>query len=152
MARVPTLPGEGEVLPRYVFLESLIPKRRVLEVGAVTLTGGHSACFLMERGASSVLSVDGDSDAVARAKLDPDVQVDGVVLSNGGLDGLSGQTFDLVFVHDAEPRTLDAQRLASLKRLLTRRGRVMLAIRQDDGMALAELGKRGRSTRATRHD
>src|SRR4051812_28202264 len=108
MARVPTLPGEGEVLPRYVFLESLIPKSRVLEIGAVSLTAGHSACFLIERGAASVLSLDGDADAVARAKLDPDVQVDGVVLSSGGVESLSGQTFDLVFVHDAEARTLDA--------------------------------------------
>src|SRR5436309_1346924 len=65
MARVPTLPGEGEVLPRYVFLESMVPKARVLEIGAIALTGGHSACFLMERGAASVLSVDSDAETLS---------------------------------------------------------------------------------------
>src|SRR5438094_798421 len=63
MARLPTLPGEGEVLPRYVFLESLIPESRVLEVGAVSLTSGHSARYLRERGAESVVSVDSDARA-----------------------------------------------------------------------------------------
>src|SRR6185369_5915636 len=99
MARVPTLPGEGEVLPRYVFLESLIPKARVLEVGAISLTGGHSASFLVTRGAASV----------ARAKDDPEVERNAVELSDVPLETLSGQSFDLVLVHDADPRTLDAQ-------------------------------------------
>ncbi|MBK7862949.1 MAG: hypothetical protein IPJ65_30930 [Archangiaceae bacterium] len=152
MARVPTLPGEGEVLPRYVFLETLIPQSTVLEVGAVALTAGHSARFLIERGAASVTALDGDSDAVARALTDPEVQVGGVTFSDAGLDSLSGRTFDLVCVHGVEPRTLDASRLAQLKRLLSRRGRLVLAVRQEEGMAISDLGRRVSAPRHGRVD
>src|SRR5258706_4906017 len=152
MTRVPKLPGEGEVLPRYVFLESLLPKSRVLEIGAISLTGGHSARFLIEHGAAAVLSSDSDAEAVARARADAEVQANGVSLSDAAIETLTGQTFDLVFVHDAEQRTLDANRIALLRRLLTPRGRLLLAVRTDGGMALSELGKRARSTLAVRHD
>ena len=49
--------GVSELLPRYIFAESLFVRRRVLEVGAVAATGGASAEFLVSRGAEGRLRV-----------------------------------------------------------------------------------------------
>src|SRR5262245_44569067 len=105
MARVPSLPGEGEILPRYVFLESLISKARVLEVGAIALTGGYRARFLIDRGASSLLALDPDTQAVARARADLEINTKGVELSDAALETLGDQTFDLVLMHGVDPKS-----------------------------------------------
>ena len=60
--------GTSELLPRYIFAESLYARRRVLEVGAVASTGGQSAQLLAQRGARSVLAVDDDLAAVEAAR------------------------------------------------------------------------------------
>ena len=59
--------GPSELLPRYIFAESLFARRRVLEVDAVASTGGESARFLVERGARAVVSCDADVTAVDAA-------------------------------------------------------------------------------------
>src|SRR3712207_8679535 len=59
--------GPSELLPRYIFVESLIARRRVLEVDSVATTGGESARFLLERGARTVVACDADLAAVAAA-------------------------------------------------------------------------------------
>ena len=60
--------GPSELLPRYIFAESLFARRRVLEVDAVASTGGESARFLLERGARAVVACDADVKAVAAAQ------------------------------------------------------------------------------------
>src|SRR5262249_57977799 len=59
--------GVSELLPRYIFAESLFVRRRVLEVGAVAATGGASAEFLVSRGARLVVACDDDLAAVEAA-------------------------------------------------------------------------------------
>src|SRR5689334_16656219 len=56
--------GEGDVLPRYLFLEPLLVGKRVLEIGAVSLAAGVGARFLKERAAEYVASLDSDKAAV----------------------------------------------------------------------------------------
>ena len=60
--------GVSELLPRYIFAESLFVRRRVLEVGAVAATGGASAEFLVSRGARLVVACDDDLAAVEAAQ------------------------------------------------------------------------------------
>ncbi|HLT31759.1 MAG TPA: hypothetical protein VK013_17110, partial [Myxococcaceae bacterium] len=60
--------GPSELLPRYIFAEGLLARRRVLEIGAVATTGGTSARFLLTRGARLVLAADEDAAAIAEAQ------------------------------------------------------------------------------------
>ncbi len=60
--------GQSELLPRYIFAEGLIARRRVLEVGAVAATGGRSAQFLLQRGARSVVACDAEVSAIEQAQ------------------------------------------------------------------------------------
>jgi predicted nicotinamide N-methyase len=60
--------GQSELLPRYIFAESLFARRRVLEIGAVASTLGQSARFLSTRGARIVVAADADLQAVASAR------------------------------------------------------------------------------------
>src|SRR5437879_10832502 len=102
MARVPTRSGEGDVLPRYIFLEPLIADSRVLEVGAVSATAGHSARFLLERKAKSVLAIDDDVGAV-----EPEAKVEGATFSTEDYRELGQGEFDLVVLHRAESLAQD---------------------------------------------
>src|SRR5262249_21056004 len=60
--------GQSELLPRYIFAESLITRRRVLEVGGGAATNGRSALFLLQRGALSVVACDADLRAIEQAQ------------------------------------------------------------------------------------
>jgi len=116
MARAPTRGGEGEILPRYVFLEPLLADARVLEVGAVSLTGGRSASFLKDRGAASVLALD-EAEAIERARKDRGVAREGLDFRPGDYKELPAGLFDLIFLHSAAPLATDHQRIAILKQI-----------------------------------
>src|SRR5512141_188318 len=112
MATAPSHLAESEILPRYIFLEPLLSKARVLEIGAVAATGGRGARMLLDRGASPVVALDENPAAVARAASDPDVAAEGIEFRAGDWRELGDGTFDLVILHDcsgliADPKLLD---------------------------------------------
>ena len=93
--------GPSELLPRYIFAESLIARRRVLEVGAVAATRGRSAQFLGRRGARSVLACDSDLAAVEEAQKElggPQLR-----FRTNVFDDLAAGEFELVLVADLAP-------------------------------------------------
>jgi hypothetical protein len=88
--------GQSELLPRYIFAESLVARRRVLEIGAVASTKGQSARFLSTRGARIVVAADTDLAAVqeAQARLaSPTLRFRPAVF-----DDFESASFDLVIV------------------------------------------------------
>src|SRR5215468_11080275 len=90
--------GPSELLPRYIFAESLIARRRVLELGAVAATRGRSAQFLGQRGARSVLACDSDLAAVEEAQKElggPQLR-----FRTNVFDDLAAGEFELVLVAD----------------------------------------------------
>jgi len=108
--------GPSELLPRYIFAESLVARRRVLEVDAVASTGGESARFLLERGARVVVACDADLSAVQAAQK-----------AHGGpalrfranvYEDLEPGSFDLVLVADLAPYVRAPALLAELARLV----------------------------------
>src|SRR5688500_16920262 len=99
MASVSNRVAENEIYPRYIFLEPLLARKRVLEVDAVAPTGGKGGRFLLERGAASVLSIDEDAAAVERANADEELSLEGLDFQAGDLRGLDKATFDLIIVH-----------------------------------------------------
>jgi SAM-dependent methyltransferase len=130
--------GACEVLPRYAYLETLLPGRRILEVGAVAATSGRSAAFLRARGARRVLAIDSDPAAVDAARrehsADPDLR-----FFAGRLEDLSEAPFDLALVADAAPLIRLPSSLDLLARLLSPDGHVFLALRNPAGVSLARL-------------
>jgi chromosome segregation ATPase len=126
--------GAGEILPRYSFLEPLLPGRRVLEVGAAGATDGASAVFLAERGAAAVLSLDAAEgvERAAQAAHHPFVQFrssDPAALPRGA--------FDLVVLADGAALAADPARVAELKALLADDGLLVAALRAPGGAGLA---------------
>ncbi len=130
--------GLSELLPRYSYLEALIADARVLELGAVSSTGGRAASQLRELGARSVLAVDADPELVARAQRsyssDPELR-----FRAASVDQLLVETFDLVLVADLAPYLRDARGLDALSRLLGAGGRLAAGLRNPAGAALARL-------------
>jgi golgin subfamily B member 1 len=129
--------GQSELLPRYIFIESLFVRRRVLEVGAVASTAGQSARFLLQRGARDVVACDDDLDAVEEAqhrlgqehlRYRPSVFED---LDAGG--------FDVVLVTDLAPYVRAPLLLAELARRVARNGWLVGALRNPAGLALSQL-------------
>ena len=129
--------GTSELLPRYIFAESLFARRRVLEVDAVATTGGESARFLLERGARTVVACDADLAAVAAAQK-----------AHGGAslryraniyDDLEPGGFDLVLVADLAPYVRAPTLLAELARLVSRQGYLIGGLRNTAGLALWQL-------------
>src|SRR5690349_6937993 len=90
--------GQSELLPRYIFAESLFVRRRVLEVGAVASTSGQSASFLATRGARYVLACDADLAAVEQAQQK--YGNDTLRFRANVFDDLEPASFDLVIVAD----------------------------------------------------
>jgi SAM-dependent methyltransferase len=130
--------GSGEILARYSFLEPLVAGRRVLEVGAVASTGGLTALALAERGASAVLSLDSDEDAIAtasRASGHPFVQF----RSASTAAELKAGTFDLVVVQDGAALAASPDRVAELARLLSPRGHLATSLPAPGAPTLAGL-------------
>lgn len=138
MASVFERPGLSEILPRYVFLEPLVERRRVLEVDAVALTAGHSARFLAERGATQVVATDLDEEAV-RFAAQEHADAEGVAFrTEAELEPDAGR-FDLVVVHRCHRLVDNPERLEALARLLNRSGRLVLVVRHTEGVALCEV-------------
>ena len=129
--------GPSELLPRYIFAESLFARRRVLEVGAVASTGGESARFLLERGARAVVAVDEDLAAVEaaqRALGSPTLR-----FRPGVYEDFEEGSFDAVLVADLAPYVRAPELLRELVRLLGRGGCLMGGLRNAGGLALAQL-------------
>jgi SAM-dependent methyltransferase len=130
--------GLSELLPRYAYLQALIADARVLELGAVSSTGGRAASELRELGARSVLAVDADPELVARAHRsycsDPELR-----FRAASVDQLLDETFDLVLVADLAPYLRDARGLDALSRLLGPEGRLAAGLRNPAGASLARL-------------
>src|SRR5690349_17872877 len=129
--------GSSELLPRYIFAESLFARRRVLEVDAVSTTGGESARFLLERGARTVVACDADVAAVEaahKAHGGPSLRFRANVF-----DDLEPGSFDLVLVADLGPYVRAPTLLAELTRLVSRQGHLVGGLRNGAGLALWQL-------------
>jgi chromosome segregation ATPase len=129
--------GQSELLPRYIFAESLYARRRVLEIGAVASTLGQSARFLATRGARIVVAADADVSAVqeAQSKLaGPNLRFRATVF-----DDLDAGSFDLVIVADLAPYVRAPELLKDLVRLVAKNGYLMGGLRNPAGLALANV-------------
>ncbi|MHB8878704.1 MAG: methyltransferase domain-containing protein, partial [Myxococcaceae bacterium] len=151
MLQPPILAGEGEILPRYVFLESFLSGSHVLEVGAVRATGGRSARFLREKGAATVLALDDDAKAVARAAADPALSIVGTEFRVGDPRDVSGVSFDLIVLHRPGPLVSEPVRIASLKRLLSETGRLVIALPHAEGLSLEDLARKEKTAAGPGH-
>lgn len=129
--------GQSELLPRYIFAESLFVRRRVLEVGAVASTGGQSAHFLSQRGARQVLACDDDVAAVEEAQRQygsPSLRFRASVF-----DDLEPHSFDLVIVADLAPYALAPLLMQELAQLVARSGHLLGGLRNPAGLSLSQL-------------
>jgi chromosome segregation ATPase len=129
--------GPSELLPRYIFAESLFVRRRVLEVGAVASTRGRSAQFLALRGARSVIACDGDLTAVDEAQKSfggPSLHFRANVF-----DDMESGSFDLLLVADLSDYVRAPELLKELRRLIAQNGYLLGGIRNPAGLALAQL-------------
>lgn len=129
--------GQSELLPRYIFAESLYARRRVLEIGAVASTLGQSARFLATRGARIVVAADADLSAVqdAQARLaGPNLRFRAPVF-----DDLEAGSFDLVIVADLAPYVFAPELLKDLVRLVAKTGYIMGGLRNPAGLSLANV-------------
>ncbi len=129
--------GQSELLPRYIFAESLYARRRVLEIGAVASTLGQSARFLSTRGARVVVAADSDLQAIqeAQAKLaGPNLRFRPPVF-----DDFEAGSFDLVMVADLAPYVVAPELLKDLARLVARGGYLMGGLRNPAGLALSNV-------------
>ena len=129
--------GPSELLPRYIFAESLIARRRVLEVGAVAATRGRSAQFLGQRGARSVLACDSDLAAVEEAQKElggPQLR-----FRTNVFDDLAAGEFELVLVADLAPYVRAPELLKELVRLIPAHGHLIGGLRNPAGLALCQL-------------
>ncbi|HYO68659.1 MAG TPA: methyltransferase domain-containing protein, partial [Archangium sp.] len=129
--------GTSELLPRYIFAESLFARRRVLEVDAVATTGGESARFLLERGARTVVACDADLAAVAAAQKAHGSA--SLRYRANVYDDLEPGSFDLVLVADLAPYVRAPMLLAELARLVGRQGYLIGGLRNTAGLALWQL-------------
>ncbi len=129
--------GQSELLPRYIFAESLFARRRVLEIGAVASTLGQSARFLATRGARTVVAADADLSAVQEAQsrfATPTLRFRANVY-----DDLDTGSFDLVIVADLAPYVRAPELLKDLARLVAKNGYLMGGLRNPAGLSLANV-------------
>ncbi|MCA2977581.1 MAG: methyltransferase domain-containing protein, partial [Myxococcaceae bacterium] len=129
--------GQSELLPRYIFAESLYARRRVLEIGAVASTLGQSARFLATRGARVVVAADADLQAIqeAQAKLaGPNLRFRPPVF-----DDFEPGSFDLVLVADLAPYVRAPELLKDLARLVARAGHLLGGLRNPAGLAFSNV-------------
>lgn len=127
--------GQSELLPRYIFAESLYARRRVLEIGAVASTLGQSARFLATRGARIVVAADSDLEAVQQAQLKlagPNLRFRPTVF-----DDFESGSFDLVIVADLAAYVRAPELLKELARLVAKSGYLMGGLRNPAGLALS---------------
>jgi hypothetical protein len=129
--------GQSELLPRYIFAESIIKHQRILEIGAVASTEGMSAYCLLLKGARSIVACDSALEAtqLAQAKLGaPNLAFRPMVF-----DGLAPASFDLIAIADLAPFIKAPTFFDQLLRLLTPRGYVLGALRNTAGLALSKV-------------
>ncbi len=129
--------GPSELLPRYIFAESLFVRRRVLEVGAVASTQGRSGQFLAQRGARTVIACDADLSAVEEAQRTlggPSLRFRVSVF-----DDLESGSFDLLLVADLCDYVRAPELLKELRRLVAQNGYLLGGLRNPAGLALAQL-------------
>ncbi len=129
--------GQSELLPRYIFAESLVARRRVLEIGAVASTLGQSARFLSTRGARMVVAADNDLVAVqeAQARLaSPTLRFRPTVF-----DDFESGSFDLVIVSDLAPYVRAPELMADIARLVAKSGYLMGGLRNPAGLSLSSI-------------
>ncbi|HZJ54349.1 MAG TPA: hypothetical protein VFD38_09445 [Myxococcaceae bacterium] len=129
--------GVSELLPRYIFAESLFVRRRVLEVGAVSATGGASAEFLVSRGARLVVACDDDLTAVEAAQARSGSER--LRFRPAVFDDLPPGGFDLVLVADLAPYVRAPALLAQLAEQVSGTGVLVGGVRNPAGLALAQL-------------
>jgi golgin subfamily B member 1 len=129
--------GQSELLPRYIFAESLVARRRVLEIGAVASTLGQSARFLSTKGARLVVAADSNLEAVqeAQAKL----ATANLRFRPTVFDDFENGSFDLVMVADLAPYVRAPELLKELARLVAKNGHLMGGLRNPSGLALAHV-------------
>ncbi|MGI5865750.1 MAG: methyltransferase domain-containing protein, partial [Myxococcales bacterium] len=137
MTRQSSTGAEAEILPRYLFLEPLLAGARVLEIGAVALTGGRGAKLLLDRGAAYVLALDADEQAVDKARANLGLRREGLHFRTGSEKDLPAESFDLVILADGAGLLAETTRLGALKRLLTRDGRLVVSLRDPAGIAFS---------------
>jgi hypothetical protein len=129
--------GQSELLPRYIFAESLFVRRRVLEVGAVASTAGRSAQFLAERGARQVLACDDDVVAVEEAQKR---YGSGAVRFRAAIfDDLELHSFDLVIVADLARYVRAPELMKELAHLVAKNGYLLGGLRNPAGLSLSQL-------------
>ena len=129
--------GQSELLPRYIFAESLVARRRVLEIGAVASTLGQSARFLSTRGARIVVAADADLAAVQEAQsryAGPNLRFRPTVF-----DDFESGSFDLVIVADLAPYVRAPELMKEVARLVGKSGYLMGGLRNPAGLALANV-------------
>ena len=129
--------GVSELLPRYIFAESLFVRRRVLEVGAVAATGGASAEFLVARGARVVVACDDDLAAVEAAQ--GRAGSSHLRFRPAVFDDLPPGGFDLVLVADLAPYIRAPELLRQLAEQVSSTGVLVGGIRNPAGLSLAQL-------------
>ena len=129
--------GQSELLPRYIFADSIIAHQRILEIGAVASTEGMSAYFLLIKGARTVVACDSALEAtqLAQAKLGaPNLTFRPMVF-----DGLAPASFDLIAITDLAPFIRAPTFFDQLLRLLSPRGYVLGGLRNPAGLALSQV-------------
>ena len=129
--------GQSELLPRYIFAESIIAHQRILEIGAVASTEGMSAYFLLIRGARTVVACDSALEATQKAQTKlgaPNLTFRPMVF-----EGLSPASFDLIAITDLAPFIRAPTFFDQLLRLLTPRGYVLGGLRNAAGLALSQV-------------
>jgi golgin subfamily B member 1 len=129
--------GQSELLPRYIFAEGLIARRRVLEVGAVAATGGRSAQFLLQRGARSVVACDAEVAAIEQAQQE--LGTPQLRFRADTFEEFAPGEFDLVLVADLAPYVRAPELLKELVRLLAGHGHLIGGLRNPSGLALCQL-------------
>ena len=129
--------GQSELLPRYIFAETLFVRRRVLEVGAVASTNGLSAHFLFQRGARQVLACDEDLVAVEEAQRKYGSA--NVRFRASVFDDLEPHSFDLVIVADIARYVTAPVLMRELAQLVAKNGYLLAGLRNPAGMSLSQL-------------
>jgi SAM-dependent methyltransferase len=129
--------GQSELLPRYIFAESLIARRRVLEIGGVAATSGRSALFLLQRGARSVVACDADLPAIEQAQKElssPQLQ-----FRASEFEDFEPGEFDAVLIADLAPYVRAPQLLKNLARVVAGHGYLIGGLRNPSGFELSQL-------------
>ena len=129
--------GQSELLPRYIFADSIIAHQRILEIGAVASTEGMSAYFLLLKNARTVVACDSSLEATQRAQAKlgaPHLTFRPMVF-----DGFASGSFDLIAIADLAPFIRAPTFFEQIVRLLAPRGYILGGLRNAAGLALSQV-------------